>query len=307
MLTRIFFDVLEMNIAASLIVLLLAVLGPRLDKSFRCGWRKAFWIAAGVRLLIPYNFSWDTHAIHLFSNLTKWQMSHAAALSAAVFLSAVWVMGLLVCLRHRYLCYKKFYKEIVENSRESYDEKELRIFREVMADIGVKKEVVLYHCALISTPMVVSALEPMLLLPEAEYSEEELRMIFCHEGMHIDNFDIVYKMVMMTVEAVHWFNPFIHKMVKASYRDVELFCDGCVTEDMSREERGRYGKTILDAAAGQQGTDSAFSTCFYGSASIMKQRMEHLFHMENKKRGICLFVAFLALFAMLGIFIKCGV
>lgn len=307
MLTRIFFDVLEMNIAVSLVVLLLEVLGPKLDKSFRCGWRKAFWITAGVRLLVPYNFSWDIHALHLFSSFTEWQLPHAATLSVAVFFSVVWAMGLVVCLRHRHMCYQKFFKEIVENSRESYDEKELRILREVMEDIGVKKEVALYHCALISTPMVVSVFDPMLLLPEGEYREEELRMIFSHEGMHIDNGDIVYKMVMQTVEAVHWFNPFIHKMVKASYRDAELFCDGCVVEDMSREERGRYGKTILDAAARQKGLDSAFSTCFYSSAVIMKQRMEQLFCMESRRRGICLFAAFLALFTVLTVFIKCGV
>ncbi len=170
-------------------------------------------------------------------------------ISTAVLVSVTWAAGLIICLWHRYLCYKRFIKQIIENSRLSYDEEELNILREVMADIGVKREVELYRCPLIFTPMVVSVLDPMLLLPEEEYSEEQLRMIFRHEGMHIDNLDIVYKTVMMVVEAVHWFNPFIHKMVKESYRDLELFCDYCVIEDMSKEERGNYGRTILDAAA----------------------------------------------------------
>lgn len=307
MLTHIFFDILEMNLAVSAVVLLTAALMPKLDRRYGIGWRKAFWIVIGVRLLIPYNFSWDAHALHLFPLSEEWQLPGVVEVSAAVAISALWFLGLAFCLRHRYLCYRKFRKEIVENSRQSFDEKELSLLQEVLSDIGIKREVTLYHCALVSSPMVLEVLEPMLVLPEETYSEEELRMIFSHEGMHIDNLDIVYKMVMLVVEAVHWFNPLIHKMVKWSYRDVEIFCDQCVVEDMDKAQRGRYGRTILDAVERQRGTDVVFSTCFYGSAGMMRQRVEHLFYMEKKKNGIFLGAALLLLCLLLGIFIKCGV
>lgn len=307
MLTHIFFDVLEMNLAVSIVIMLVAFLMPKLDKSYRIGWRKVFWIVIGIRLLIPYNFSWDTYALHLFPLVKEWQLPGTVKITTAVLVSTIWFIGLVACLRHKYLCYKKFLKEVVENSRQSYDEKELQLLQKVLEDIGVKSEVTLYHCPIISTPMVVEILDPMLLLPEEEYTEEELRFIFSHEGMHIDNLDIVYKTMMMIAEAVHWFNPLIHKMVKWSYRDVEIFCDACVVEDMDKKERGNYGRTILDAVEKQQGTDVVFSTCFYGSAGIMKQRVEHLFYSENQKRGTHLLILFLGIFLMLSIFVKCGV
>ncbi len=306
MLISVFFDILEINIAVSVVVLLAALLMPKL-KNYRVGWRKWFWILLGIRLLIPYNFSWDSHAVHLFSFTGEWQISEAVEVSTAVLLSLVWFLGLVVCLRHRYLCYRKFQKEIVENSRESFEERELAVLREVMSEIGVEKEVTLYHCPLIVSPMVIEVLQPMLLLPEEEYSDEQLRMIFRHEGMHIDNFDIVYKTIMLLAEAVHWFNPVVHKMVKWSYRDLEIFCDECVVEDMDKKERGSYGRTILDAVEKQKGLDIVFSTCFYGSQGLMKQRVENLFNMESKKSGAVLLGVFGGLLLFLGMFIKCGI
>lgn len=307
MLTHIFFDILEMNIAGSLVMLLAVLLMPKLDKKYGVGWRKALWIVIGLRLLIPYNFSWDAHALHLFPLSEQWQLPGAVEVSAAVSISTLWFLGMAFCLRHRFLCYKKFRREIVENSRQSFDERELSILQEVCTEIGIRKEVMLYHCALVHSPMVLEVIEPMLVLPEEEYSDEQLRMIFRHEGMHIDNLDIVYKLLLLVVEAVHWFNPLVHKMVKLSYRDVEIFCDQCVVEDMDKTERGSYGRTILDAVEKQQGTDVVFSTCFYGSAGIMKQRVEHLFYMEKKKSGAVFFVALTLLLLLLGVFIKCGV
>lgn len=306
MLISVFFDVLEINITILIVMLAAAFIMPRLNH-YRVGWRKWFWIVLGVRLLVPYNFSWDSYAIHLFSFTGEWQVSEAVKISTEVLLSLVWLSGLIICLRHRYLCYKKFQKEIVENSRESFDERELSILKEVLEDIGIEKEVTLYHCPLIVSPMVIEVLQPMLLLPEEEYSDEQLRMIFRHEGMHIDNFDIVYKSVMLLAEAVHWFNPVVHKMVKWSYRDVEIFCDECVVEDMDKKERGSYGRTILDAVEKQKGLDIVFSTCFYGSPSIMKQRVEHLFCMEDKKNGMIFLGGFIVLLLIPGIFIKCGI
>ncbi len=306
MLTSVFFDILEINIAVSVVVLLAAFLMPKLKK-YRVGWRKWFWLMLGIRLLIPYNFTWDSYAVRLISFSGEWQIKEAVKVSTAVLLCLVWFSGLVICLRHRYLCYRKFLKEIVENSRESFEERELTILREVLKEIGVGKEVTLYHCPLIASPMVIEVLQPMLLLPEEEYSDEQLRMIFRHEGMHIDNFDIVYKSIMLLAEAVHWFNPVVHKMVNWSYRDVEIFCDECVVEDMDKKERGNYGRTILDAVEKQKGLDIVFSTCFYGSQGLMKQRVENLFNMEGKKNGVVLLCVFCGFLLILGMFIKCGI
>lgn len=54
---NIFFDLLEVNIAISFLILALYLLAGKLRKRYGAGWMKAVWLLLAVRLLIPYNFS----------------------------------------------------------------------------------------------------------------------------------------------------------------------------------------------------------------------------------------------------------
>lgn len=54
---NVFFDVLEVNIAISILILALSLCAGKLRKRYGAGWMKAVWIFLAVRLLIPYNFS----------------------------------------------------------------------------------------------------------------------------------------------------------------------------------------------------------------------------------------------------------
>lgn len=306
MLEHIFFDILEMTVAASIIILMIDLCLPKLDRKYGLGWRKAFWILLGIRLLIPYNFSWDKYALHIFPVTDNWQLP-GLLVPAAAGISILWFVGLFLYLRHNYLCYKHFLRQVTENSTlvEAGEEKEM--LADVAGELGIKREIALYRSSIVQSPMVMQMLEPMLILPDTEYTRQNLLLIFRHECMHIDNLDLVYKAVMLLAGAVHWFNPLVHRMVKLSYRDVEIFCDQCVTEDMDKSERGAYGKAILEAAGKQKNTDIALSTCFYGDERIMKQRVEHLFFMDQKKNGALIFTGMLFLMLFLGIFIKCGI
>ncbi len=54
---RIFFDVIEVNIGISVIILLVCLLERKFRKRYGAGWLKMVWVLLAVRLLIPYNFS----------------------------------------------------------------------------------------------------------------------------------------------------------------------------------------------------------------------------------------------------------
>ena len=54
---KILFDVFEINIAVSIVILLVALLAEFLRKRYGAGWLRIVWILLAVRLLIPYNFS----------------------------------------------------------------------------------------------------------------------------------------------------------------------------------------------------------------------------------------------------------
>ena len=51
--------------------------------------------------------------------------------------------------------------------------------------------------------MIVGAVRPVLLLPEMEWTPQQLLMVFRHELVHYRRHDIWYKMVLLLANAVH--------------------------------------------------------------------------------------------------------
>ncbi|MBD5393588.1 MAG: hypothetical protein HDR71_04815 [Lachnospiraceae bacterium] len=56
-MTGIFLNLLEVNIAMSVVILLLCLFAEKLRKRYGAGWMKTVWILTAIRLLIPYNFT----------------------------------------------------------------------------------------------------------------------------------------------------------------------------------------------------------------------------------------------------------
>ncbi|MDE7415756.1 MAG: M56 family metallopeptidase [Lachnospiraceae bacterium] len=56
-LVDLFFNLLEVNIVAAVIIIILCLFAGKLRKRYGAGWMKMVWILLAVRLLIPYNFS----------------------------------------------------------------------------------------------------------------------------------------------------------------------------------------------------------------------------------------------------------
>lgn len=64
---RILYDVLEINIVVTPVLLLLCVFAGKLRKRYGARWMKLMWIVLVIRLLIPYNFSLPFAEVRLFS------------------------------------------------------------------------------------------------------------------------------------------------------------------------------------------------------------------------------------------------
>lgn len=67
-MTSIFFDVLELNLGITVVVLILGLLSGKLRKRYGAGCMKWLWMLLAVRLLIPYNFSLPNTGIRLFDS-----------------------------------------------------------------------------------------------------------------------------------------------------------------------------------------------------------------------------------------------
>ncbi len=64
---RILFDILEVNIAVSIVIVLVCLLEEKLRKRYGASWLKIVWFVLAVRLLIPYNFSLPFTELRFFN------------------------------------------------------------------------------------------------------------------------------------------------------------------------------------------------------------------------------------------------
>ena len=77
---------------------------------------------------------------------------------------------------------------------------------------GNMRTPLLYRNPLAATPMLFGVLRPAIILPDREYTDEQLRAVLLHELTHLRRKDILVKWLSVLSCAVHWFNPVVFGM-----------------------------------------------------------------------------------------------
>jgi len=175
------------------------------------------------------------------------------AINYSAVLPYLWVLLPLVALfltlrksfqYHRYTHLIHANCRRVEN-KSGYDINKL--YEETRREIGIKRNIPLYVNPLVNTPMLVGIFKPYLVLPEADFSENECRMILRHELIHYKRGDILYKWFAQLVVYLHWFNPLVYMVCKEINKNCELSCDEAVISYLSEEEKLSYGDALMAA------------------------------------------------------------
>lgn len=146
-----------------------------------------------------------------------------------------------------------------------------------------------FFSPLVPTPMLVGLLRPRVYLPEDGYAPGQLRDILLHELTHLRRHDLLVKWAALLVQAVHWFNPVLYLARRELNHACELACDEAVVRGMDREERIRYGQTLLSAAARARPPRGAVSATLCEEKARMRERLHALAtRRERSLRTACL-------------------
>ena len=151
----------------------------------------------------------------------------------------------------------------------------------------------MFVCEAISTPAVTGVLHPQLLLPHEHYDSSDLRYILRHELCHLKRRDMLFKLVLLAANAMHWFNPVVYLMLRQADEDIELACDSAATDGLDRAERAAYSRTLLAAVQSHVRALPA-TTCFGGTVELLKRRITNVLGAQ-KKRGLGVVALVLAL------------
>ena len=188
-------------------------------------------------------------------------------------LSSIWMIGFLSVLLWNIISHLLFRKKILANAAPVTDNDVLSIFHDKLEEAGIRKpKLQLVTSEEVSTPLTIGLFKrsTRIILPRANYSDDDLKLIFRHELVHINREDSWAKFFLVFCTAMCWFNPLMWIAMKKSAEDMELSCDETVLLDADSHTRTRYANLILCTS----GNDRGFSTCLSASASSMRYRLK---------------------------------
>lgn len=343
MIKTLFLSALEISLATSPIILLFILLGPLLSKHYAAKWKYRIWIVLAVRLLIPFGQAKSESVVVIdipkeittplmnrgivesvfipgeqvkVSNLsedeielpTKMQtMRMPFDITMLDFIASVWLIGGLSVISVHGFSYVRFRRQVAQKGISVEDDSILCLLKQLTEELQIRHKIVIIKYAQAASPMMVGFIRPILVMPDETYRREELYFILKHELIHLKRHDIYFKLLLLAVNALHWFNPAVRLMRKESTVDMELSCDEGVVRGMSLEARKTYTKTLLSALNRQCARRTVLSTLFYGGKQVMKKRFQNILMGTRKKNGFSMVVCAVVLTLALGSLVGCSI
>ena len=126
----------------------------------------------------------------------------------------------------------------------------LALFEEERARINAPKRTRM-QVSVSESPNAAGVLFPRVTIPLAltvDFSESDLRAVFRHELTHIRYGDTLLRVVMVILQGIYWFNPFLWYAFACIRRDGEYACDARVLRGRSPDEQLAYGAALLNVA-----------------------------------------------------------
>ena len=137
--------------------------------------------------------------------------------------------------------------------------------------------------------MLAGLRNPGLYVPEKAFSLEDLEFIFSHELSHYMRHDLWYKMLMLVVTTIHWFNPALYWMEREAEKDIENLCDGKMAAHYTMKDRMKYGELLLKIAASQNHIPY-MSVGFSDGKRVFKDRILYMKNLRKLKEKVFLAV-----------------
>lgn len=303
---------LRCSVFMSVISLMYMMVMPFLSKRYSTKWLYYIWLVIVIGWAIPFNPHFNMNLIPF--QLPKIQdgiqekyisvaepikiiangINRNSFISIWFVIAIIWIIGMIGLIAYNVYRHWYFFKMVNRWSEEITKKDILSVLNNLRIEMKIKPYVKLKTCPAISSPMIIGFFSPIILLPSTEIAEDELRFILRHELIHLKRNDLWYKVLILLVTAVHWFNPVAYIMAKAVAVQCEISCDELLVQETSVEHRRQYSETLIGAARNGTKLQTALSTGFYTGGEVIKARIFRIMDTTKKKTGITiLFVVFI--------------
>lgn len=197
---------------------------------------------------------------------------------AGQLLFSLWMLGAAGCALWQLAGYCWFRRQVLSGAQppERWEE-------ELLERLTAGRKPRLLRSDNVAGPLLMGLRHSALILPRRSYMPQVLEDILEHELCHWRRRDLIVKWLAALTACIHWFNPVCWYLMGRIARDCELACDEQVTARQNREQRLRYGRTLILVAAENRAYGHGLTASMYTQKQQLKERLEYL--MEEKKNG----------------------
>lgn len=271
------------SITGSLLLLLFCIImGSRtVISKVGPGFVVMIWLIASVRMFFPiewgytYSFYFERvfTAIREFFTYEIFKGEQSIAVWQ-IFL-AIWILGIIILGFYKIKDYKRTLRMLrilpkipLKCLNAAWEEDFIKKYPEVQELKFVKFD----HTV---SPFLAGLRQTLIVMPNREFTDQELRCIVGHEVLHYRNHDIFWKIFTEVLCTVFWWNPVFLFMKKRLFHMIEIKNDRKLTEEMTSKEKSDYLDCLLEIVKDSCGNSFTGTVGFSKTdKKIFRQRVE---------------------------------
>ncbi|MEG0169470.1 MAG: M56 family metallopeptidase [Anaerorhabdus sp.] len=331
---------LEVSFMMSILILGMILLKPIFNKKYGIRMRYFIWLFITLRLLIPVNVSLpkaveieiptrqtsfvmpirevtepiDNNAIQkdVVINDTLAPTKEVLAEPTSIMISSlsilfvVWIIGVVCTMGYQFIKYRIFIYKVKRSSHEISTNIN-HLIHELQYKYPCLSKIKIVENENVTSPMLMGVIHPIIVITDSTLPEKQLSIILEHELVHHTRHDLYYKLLLLIVQCIHWFNPIVYLMVKEVNNDIEFSCDEQVLNNSTIAFRKEYGNTILTLLKSNTSKQSSsLTTNFNGNKKVVKERFNMLIDTRKKSKGIKIIILSLLLISIVASLISCS-
>ena len=120
----------------------------------------------------------------------------------------------------------------------------------------------------ITIPLSFGLFKKFIVLPDKQYSDQEMHYILMHEYTHILNGDLAVKLMVHFMCCIYWWNPIVYLLRLDLEQTLEIKCDLAVTRQLNSKQRADYLETIVSVIKNSKITKQKNKDILIGSIGL---------------------------------------
>lgn len=128
---------------------------------------------------------------------------------------------------------------------ETKDDNVNEILKSVKKELNIEKRIKVVIHNKIQSPAVIGYFKPVIILPDLEFTKDELKGILLHEGIHCKYKHVIIKFIVEVIKILLWWNPLVHIFAGEVNKIFEFHVDKKLSDLLNEEEKESYLKGII--------------------------------------------------------------